>query len=73
MRYLLQAFFALAVLIALPSVVEAPTSTAGMLAAALGALILVGAAFQGVAGFVRSRKPRAYPDSIIPPLEPPRK
>ncbi len=73
MRYLVQAFLALAALIGLPLVLEAPTSTAGMIAAGVGALILVGLAFRGAVGFVNSRKPKRYPDSIMVPREPPRK
>ena len=71
MRYLLQSGLALAVLIALPLVAEAPESTAGEVAAVVAALILVGLAFRGIVGFVRSRKPRSYPDSIMPPKKPP--
>ena len=73
MRYPLQSFLALAVLIGLPTVMETPSSTAGMIGAALGALILIGIAFRGVVGFVNSRKPRRYPDSIMPPPSPPKK
>jgi predicted ABC-type exoprotein transport system permease subunit len=72
MRYLLQSGLALAVLIALPLFAEAPESTAGEIAAVVVALILVGLAFRGIVGFVRSRKPRSYPDSIMPPKKPPR-
>jgi len=73
MRYLLQSFLALAVLIGLPVVLETPSSTAGMIGAVLAALVLVGIAFRGIVGFVNSRKPKRYADSIMPPKEPPRK
>ncbi len=71
MRYLLQAVFALAVLIGMPLFMEAPATTEGMLAASAGALILVAAALHGFAGFVRSRKPRSFPDSIMVPRRKP--
>jgi hypothetical protein len=67
MRYVLQAFLALAALLALPLLTDAPESLAGQLAAWAIALILAGLAFRGVVGFVRSRKPRSYPDSVTPP------
>lgn len=73
MRYLIQAFLALGALIAAPLVLDAPESTAGELAAVLGALILAGLALRGMIGFVRSRKPRIYLDSIMPPKKPPTK
>lgn len=74
MRYLLQSFLALAVLVAFPLFVETPEEPAWQVAAVVAALILVGLAFRGMVGFVRSRKPRSYPDSIMPPKKlPPRK
>ena len=73
MRYLLQAGLALAALIALPLLFEPPESLTGHLVAIAVALILAGLAFRGMIGFVRSRKPRSYPDSIMPPKGPPRK
>ena len=73
MRYLLQAGLALAALIALPQLFDAPESPAGLVAAVVGALILVGLAFRGMIGFVRSRKPRVYLDSVMPPKKPPTK
>jgi hypothetical protein len=73
MRYVLQAVLSLAALIALPLLVDPPESLAGQAAAVVGALILVGLAFRGMVGFVRSRKPRSYPDSIMPPKKRPRK
>ena len=73
MRYLLQAGLALAALIALPQLFDAPESPAGLAAAVAVALILVGLAFRGMIGFVRSRKPRVYLDSVMPPKKPPTK
>ena len=73
MRYLLQSFLALGVLIALPIFLEAPESLEGQVIAGIGALILVGLAFRGIVGFVRSRKPKSYPDSIMVPKRDPKK
>jgi hypothetical protein len=73
MRYVLQAGLALAALIAAPLLFDAPEELWGQIAAAAGALILVGLAFRGMVGFVRSRKPRSFPDSVIPPKKRPRK
>jgi hypothetical protein len=67
MRYILQAVFALAVLIGMPVFMEAPATTEGMIAASVGALILVAAAIHGFVGFARSRKPRVFLDSVLPP------
>ena len=67
MRYVLQAGLALAALVALPLLVEPPESLAGQVVAVIGALILAGLALRGMIGFVRSRKPRSYPDSLMPP------
>ena len=72
MRHILQAVFALALLVGLPVVLESPTSDEGMIAATIGALVLLGAAIHGVVGYVRSRKPRSYHDSVMPPVEPPK-
>jgi hypothetical protein len=72
MRYLLQAGLALAALIALPLLVEPPESLAGHVIAGVGALILAGLAFRGIIGFVRSRKPRVYLDSVMPPKKRPK-
>ena len=73
MRYLVQAVLALAVLIGLPVFLDTPESPEAMIAAAVVALILVGLAFRGMVGFVNSRKPKRYPDSIMVPKDPPRK
>ena len=68
MRYLVQPALALALLVGLPVFLEAPESPEGMIAAAAGALVLVAIAIHGVFGYVRSRKPRSYHDSVMPPL-----
>lgn len=73
MRYLLQAGLALAALLALPLLLDAPETTLGQVAAVIGALVLAGLAYRGIVGFVRSRRPRSYPDSLMPPKAPPRK
>ena len=73
MRYLLQAGAALALLIGLPFVLEPPASDERMITATIGALVLAAAAVHGIMRYVRSRKSRAYHDSIMPPVEPPRK
>ena len=73
MLYLAQAGVALALLIGLPFVLEPPATDERMIAATIGALVLAAVAIHGVMRFVRSRKPRAYHDSIMPPVEPPKK
>ena len=73
MRYIIQAFFALAALIAAPLVVEAPDELWEQVAAGVAALILVGLAFRGIVGFVHSRKPKRYHDSIMVPKDPPKR
>jgi len=70
MRYLVQAIFALAVLVGLPVFLETPTSTAGIVAATVGAVILIGVGIQGMIGYVHSRKPKSFPDSIMAPPKP---
>jgi hypothetical protein len=72
MRYILQASLALGLLIGLPLVLEPPETVEGTIGAAIGALILVGLAFRGVVGFVNSRRPKRYADSIMVPKEPPK-
>jgi len=67
MRYLVQAFLALGALIAAPFVVDVPEEPWQQIAAVVMALILAGLAFRGMIGFVRSRKPRSYLDSMMPP------
>ena len=72
MFHLVQAAVAFALLIGLPIVMEPPATEEGMIAAAFGALFLAAVAAHGVVGYVRSRKPKSYPDSIMPPVEPPK-
>jgi hypothetical protein len=67
MLHLAQAAVAFALLIGLPVVLEPPTTDNGMLAATFGAVFLAALAAHGVVGYVRSRKPKSYPDSIMPP------
>ncbi len=73
MRYIFQAVFAVAALIGLPVFFDTPSTPEGMIGATVAALILVGFAIQGVFRYVRSRKPSSYHDSVMPPVEPPRK
>ena len=73
MFHLAQAAVAFALLIGLPIVLEPPSTEDRMIAAAFGALFLAAVAAHGVLGYVRSRKPKSYHDSIMPPVEPPRK
>ena len=60
---------ALAFLIGLPFVMETPESEWGILAAVAGGLILAAVVVKGVVAYVRSRKPRMYADSVMPPPE----
>ena len=62
-------FVALAFLIGLPFVVEAPETEWSMIAVAGGGLILAAIVARGVVRYVRSRKPRMYADSVMPPPE----
>ena len=73
MRHIVQAVFALALLLGLPVFLDTPASMEGMIAAGLGALVLAVIALSSVLAYVRSRKPQSFPDSIMPPVEPPRK
>jgi hypothetical protein len=71
MLYLLQAGAAIILLIGLPIALEAPNTLRGEVAAISGAVVLVAIAAHGVVKFVRSRKPRAYLDSVlVPPKKP---
>ena len=72
MRYLVQAFLALGALLAAPLLVETPDETWEQIAAVVAALGLAGLAYRGVVGFVNSRRPKRYPDSIMPPKVPPK-
>ena len=71
MGYLVQAIVALALLVGLPFVLPTPSSSAGELAATIGAAVLIVLGVQGVVRFVKSRKPRSFHDSImVPPKKP---
>jgi len=52
---------------------ETPETLTSQIAAGLIALILIGLAFRGVVGFVHSRRPKRYPDSVMVPREQPPK
>lgn len=65
--HILQAAVALALLIGLPVFLATPTSPEEMIAATIGALVLMVVAIHGAVRFVRSRRPRPYLDSILPP------
>jgi hypothetical protein len=73
MPYIAQAAVAIALLVGLPFVLDPPAADEHMIAASLGALVLALVAIHGVMGYIRSRKPHSYHDSIMPPVEPPRK
>ncbi|MEO8145367.1 MAG: hypothetical protein ABI654_14245 [Betaproteobacteria bacterium] len=73
MRYIVQAVFALAALIGLPVFLDAPASPEGLIGAGVGALILIVIAVRSIVGYVRSRKPQSYHDSVMLPKDPPRK
>ncbi len=73
MLYLAQAAVAIALLVGLPIVLDPPATDEHMIAASLGALVLALVAIHGVMGYVRSRKPSSFHDSLMPPVEPPRK
>jgi hypothetical protein len=70
LRYLLQAIVALGALALGPNVLETPQETWQQILAALIALILVGLAYRGIVGFVNSRRPRRFHDSVIAPKGP---
>ena len=70
MRYLIQAFVALAALIAAPLLFEAPEETWQQAVAVVVALILVGLAFRGITGYVNHRRPRRFLDSTMAPKKP---
>ena len=68
MIHLAQACVALALLIGLPFVLDSPATDEGMISAALGAVFLAALGAHGVVGYVRSRKPKSYHDSVMPPM-----
>ena len=72
MLYLAQAGVALALLIGLPFVLDPPATDERMIFASIGAVVLAAVAAHGIMRFVRSRKPRSYHDSVMPPVEPPK-
>ena len=69
MLHLVQAGVALALLIGLPVVLDPPATDEHMIAASIGAFVLAAVAVHGIVRFVRSRKPRSYHDSVMPPIE----
>jgi hypothetical protein len=73
MLYLVQAGVALVLLIGLPFVLESPATDERMAAASIGALVLAAVAIHGIMRFLRRRKPGLYHDSVMPPLEPPKR
>jgi hypothetical protein len=73
MLYLAQAGVALALLIGLPFVLDPPATDERMITATIGALVLAAVAVHGIVRYVRNRKPKSYHDSVMPPMEPPRK
>ena len=66
-----QAAIALALLIGLPFIYE-PETHSELLYTGFAALVLLAFLVEGVARFLRSRRPRFH-DSIMPPKEPPTK
>jgi hypothetical protein len=71
-RYLIQGLLALAALMSAPLLFEPPEETWQQIAAGVIALILVGLAFRGATGYVNSRRPKRFLDSVMAPKEPPR-
>ena len=72
MRYIVQAFLALGALIAAPLVFDTPDELWEQIAWGVVALILVGLAFRGIVGFVHSRRPKHFHDSVMAPKVPPK-
>ena len=73
MPYLAQAAVAIVLLVGLPFVLDPPATDEHMIAAALGALVLALVAVHGFMRYVRSRKPSSFHDSVMPPVEPPKR
>jgi len=73
LRYLVQAIVALGALALGPTVLEAPETLEWQIIAGIAALILVGLAYRGIVGFVNSRRPKRFPDSLMAPKVPPKK
>ena len=72
MLYIAQAAVAIALLVGLPFVLDPPATDEHMIAASLGALVLALVAIHGVMGYVNSRRPKRFLDSVMAPKEPPR-
>jgi hypothetical protein len=72
MRYLIQAVLALAALAAAPLLFEPPEETWQQILAIAVAIVLIGLAFRGAVGYVNSRRPKRFLDSVIAPKVPPR-
>jgi hypothetical protein len=70
LRYLIQALVALGALALGPNVLETPEETWQQILAAVIALILVGLAYRGIVGFVNSRRPKRFHDSVMAPKGP---
>lgn len=73
MRYIAQAVISLGLLIGLPIFLDAPETLEWQIAAVIAALILAGLAFRAIVGFVNSRRPKRYADSVMITKGPPRK
>ena len=71
MRYLIQALLALAALMAAPLLFEPPEELWQQVGAIAAAVILIGLAFRGAVGYVNSRRPKRFHDSLMAPKEPP--
>ena len=63
---LIQAFVALALLIGLPIVLEAPTTPWAVAGLVVAAMLLMAFLAEGVMRFLRARR-RPFADSILPP------
>jgi hypothetical protein len=72
LRYLIQAFVALGALVLGPAVLEAPETLQWQVIAGVAALILAGLAYRGIVGYVNSRRPKRFPDSVMTPKVPPK-
>ena len=73
MRYLLQAIVALGALALAPFMIDLPEALEWRIGAAVVALLLVGLAYRGIVGYVNSRRPRRYLDSVMAPRKQPKK
>ena len=66
MQHLIPTVIAVALLLGLPFFVPTPQTDFGVLLAVVVAVMLVALAVRGVVRYVRSRRPKAYLDSILP-------